>query len=97
MRSTHTISFCYGHVIENNIPNGRVRKMATPSRNPIRLSDEDKQELAESSQQAKENAHCPYSKFRVGSAVLVRFKNGEKKIFKGEKKNPIYIIYIYIH
>ena len=48
------------------------------------ISEEEKKSLAESSVKAKENAYCPYSKFRVGAAVLVQFKNtGERRIFTG--------------
>ena len=48
------------------------------------ISEEEKKSLAESSVKAKENSYCPYSKFRVGAAVLVQFnKTGEKKIFTG--------------
>ena len=57
--------------------------MATPSGNTICVSAEDKQELARTCLQAKENAHCPYSNFRVGSAVFVKLKTGERKIFTG--------------
>lgn len=63
--------------------NKRLTKMSTLSSDLI--SDKDKMELAASCMQAREGAHCPYSKFRVGAAVLVRFsKTGEKMIFTGD-------------
>ena len=43
------------------------------------LTKEKKLELLQAAVEAAKNAHCPYSKFRVGAAVLT--KNG--KIFKG--------------
>ena len=53
--------------------------MATPS-----VTADDEATLVRSCIDAKTNSHSPYSKFPVGSAVLVDHKTEGKKIYKGQ-------------
>lgn len=59
--------------------------MATPQcrTSMPEVTADDEAALVRSCIGAKSNAHSPYSKFPVGSAVLVDHKEGGKKIYEG--------------
>ena len=50
------------------------------------VTKDDEAALVRSCTDAKNNSHSPYSKFPVGSAVLVDHKTEGKKIYKGTGK-----------
>ena len=56
--------------------------MSTPQLRPEHEMQEGVTGLIRTSLDAKEFAYCPYSKFRVGAAVLAR----DGKVFTGEER-----------
>ena len=47
------------------------------------ITADDEADLVRLCTEAKRNSHSPYSKFPVGSAVLIDHKEEGKKIYKG--------------
>ena len=57
------------------------------------LSQETVQKLISQSQEVKEQAYCPYSKFRVGAALLTR----ENRVFTGKIQRKHKLKWLYIN